>query len=110
MNKYIITNEQLHTEKGEQEFVISALYNEKRQMIEVDLSPEEETSILGDIYIGRVENVVKNLNAAFIKIGPDLTCYYSLDDYNNPFFTKKYPRKSSWWQAKSLLSKCHEKL
>ena len=77
MNKYIITNEQLHTEKGEQEFVISALYNEKRQMIEVDLSPEEETSILGDIYIGRVENVVKNLNAAFIKIGPDLTCYYS---------------------------------
>ena len=103
MNKYIITNEQLHTEKGEQEFVISALYNEKRQMIEVDLSPEEETSILGDIYIGRVENVVKNLNAAFIKIGPDLTCYYSLDDYNNPFFTKKISEKKQLVAGEELI-------
>ena len=40
---------------------------------------------LGNIYVGRVQNVVKNLNAAFIEIQNGVPCYYSLDD-NTPVY------------------------
>lgn len=93
MNNYIITHENLNSHGKEQEFIVSALYNEKKKMVEVTLDPAEEESLLGNIYIGRVENVVQNLNAAFIKIGPDQICYYSLEDYRNPLFTKKLSPK-----------------
>ena len=64
MKKYIITQEKLKTLKGEQNFIVSALYDENRKMIEVSLSSPEDEGILGNLYVGRVENVVKNLNAA----------------------------------------------
>lgn len=103
VNKYIITHERLKTQKEEQDFIVSALYNEKNEMIEVDLSSETEESILGNIYIGRVENVVKNLNAAFIKITPTQTCYYSLDDFKKPLFTKKLSNKKQLVQGEELV-------
>ncbi len=85
MNKYIITKEQ--------EFIVSALYNENKKMLEATLSPLNEEGLLGNIYIGRVENVVKNLNAAFIRISPEQICYYSMEEYKNPLFTKKISEK-----------------
>ena len=32
------------------------------------LKPLDSGSVVGNIYVGRVENVVKNINAAFIEI------------------------------------------
>lgn len=89
MTRYIITREHLR----EQEYIVSALYDENKKMIEVLPEPAESGSILGNIYIGRVENIVKNLNAAFIKITPDQKCYFSLEDLKNPIFTKKISSK-----------------
>lgn len=43
-----------------------------------ELCLEEDTSILGNIYIGKVKNVVKNLNSAFVDFGEGRTGYYSL--------------------------------
>ena len=74
MKKYIITQEKLKTVKGEQNFIVSALYDNDRKMIEASLSSPEDEGILGNLYIGRVENVVKNLNAAFIRISPKQIC------------------------------------
>lgn len=42
------------------------------------LEPEEEQSLLGTIFIGKVKNVVKNINAAFVDLGGGRTGYYSL--------------------------------
>lgn len=89
MKKYIITQENLKTRTGEQNVIVSALYDENKKMLEATLSSAGEESILGNIYIGRVENVVKNLNAAFIRISPEQICYYSMEDYRNPVFTRK---------------------
>lgn len=61
MNRYMITREKI---KG-QEYLISALYDEKKHMIEVLPEAAGETSLLGNIYVGKVENIVTNLNAAF---------------------------------------------
>lgn len=41
----------------------------------------DEESILGNIYVGRVSNIVKNINSAFIDIKKGLSCYYPLEEY-----------------------------
>ena len=109
MNKYIITHEKIKMQnREEQDFIVSALYNQGKKMIEVSLTPPDEDSLLGNIYIGRVENVVQNIRAAFVKISPEQTCYLSLDDLKNAHFTKKlsklcrkiccsYKRKPQAW-------------
>ena len=103
MKKYIITQEKLNTSNGEQDFMVSALYDENRTMLEVSLSALDEESLLGNLYIGRVENVVKNLNAAFIRISPEQICYYSMDDYKNPLFTKKVSVKKPLVEGEELV-------
>ena len=103
MKKYIITQEKLNTSNGEQDFMVSALYDENRTMLEVTLSALDEESLLGNLYIGRVENVVKNLNAAFIRISPEQICYYSMDDYKNPLFTKKVSVKKPLVEGEELV-------
>lgn len=90
-NRCLITTEEI---KG-QEYLISALYDEHKKMVEVTPVLKDKASILGNIYIGRVENVVKNLNAAFIKIGPGQNAYYSLDECENAIFTKKLSNKKA---------------
>lgn len=99
MNRYVITHEQI---KG-QEYIISALYDEKKKMIEVTPEPIAQSSILGNIYIGRVENIVENLNAAFIKISPEQKCYLSLEDLKHPFFTKKQSKQKKIVAGDELL-------
>lgn len=42
----------------------------------------EEDSILGNIYVGRVSNIVKNINAAFVDIKKGLSCYYPMEEYD----------------------------
>lgn len=42
----------------------------------------EPESILGNIYVGRISNIVQNINSAFIDIKKGLSCYMSLEDYS----------------------------
>lgn len=44
------------------------------------LNIADTDSLTGNIYIGRVENVVKNINSAFIEIENKIKCYYPLDN------------------------------
>lgn len=50
------------------------------------LKPLDSGSVVGNIYVGRVENVVKNINAAFIEIEDKQKCYYSIQDNKAPIF------------------------
>lgn len=74
------------------QFIVSALFAGDR-MIEVSCEENTEPRALGSIYVGRVKDVVKNINAAFIEISPGESCYYSLEDYKNPIFVKKSSKK-----------------
>lgn len=78
-NKLIITNYQNR--------LISAIFSEK-DLLQVNLEEEEESRLLGNIYIGKVQNIVKNINAAFVEIAPGVMSYLSLEDTNQPIFTK----------------------
>ncbi len=53
-----------------------------------ELSFEGSLGVLGNVYVGRVDNIVKNLNAAFVEIENKVLCYYSLDD-KHIFLNKK---------------------
>lgn len=49
----------------------------------------DSSSILGNIYTGKVENVVKNINAAFVEIQPGVKCYYPLEDNDKSIFLNR---------------------
>ena len=76
MNKLIFT-----TLRGRRCF---ALASEKR-VLQIEFEGDEAAEQIGTIYVGKVRNVVKNLNAAFIEYEPGVNGYYSLND--NPIHT-----------------------
>ena len=59
--------------------IVSALYDEKRPVQILADPVEERTLRIGGIYIGRISNIVKNLNAAFVEICPGVMGYLALD-------------------------------
>lgn len=59
----------------------------------VSVEQEENTPLLGNIYVGRVKNIVANINAAFIEIENGVECYYAINENKAPIFTKKAGKK-----------------
>lgn len=47
---------------------------------ELYLFPEQHRRILGNIYVGKVDKIMENIGAAFIRIAPDLQVYFPLTD------------------------------
>ncbi|WP_313128685.1 ribonuclease E/G [Anaerocolumna sp.] len=78
-NKLIITKQENQ--------IISAIY-EGNDMVQVNIDHRESISILGNIYIGKVKNIVKNINAAFVEIGDGRMCYLSLAENLYPIYVK----------------------
>ncbi len=74
--------------RNDKPYIATALYEGKR-LVEACLEEEGRQGILGNIYVGRVKDIVKNLNAAFIEIAPGKPCYYALNDMKDPIFVKK---------------------
>lgn len=67
---------------------VFAVYEDDR-MAEVNVRPAGCESILNNMYVARVHNVLKNLNAAFVEIAPGIRCFLPLEDVQQPLFTKK---------------------
>lgn len=60
--------------------IISALY-EDRHLLQVSADERRRTEIcIGGIYIGKVKNIVKNINAAFVELKPGVMSYLALDE------------------------------
>ena len=68
--------------------IISAFF-EGKDMVQVSLNASEEEGILGNIYLGKVKNIIKNINAAFVEIEDGRMCYYSLGDNHYPIMASK---------------------
>lgn len=47
----------------------------------------DKKSVLGNIYVGKVQNIVKNIHAAFVEFQKGMTGYLSLDDSFLPIHT-----------------------
>lgn len=66
--------------------IYSSLFEEQR-MIQVNVEKEEPGVVIGNIYVGKVKNIVKNINAAFVEIADQQICYLSLNDPVPPTYT-----------------------
>lgn len=53
---------------------------EDTQVMELRLAPAGKKSILGNIYVGQVENLASNIQAAFVQIAPGERCYFPLEE------------------------------
>lgn len=56
---------------------------------ELHVYPEAADSILGNIFVGKVQNVVKSIGAAFVLIDSERMGYLPLDDCIHPIYVKK---------------------
>ncbi len=65
----------------------------ERRLLEVRCRKLGQESILGNIYVGRVQKIVPNIQAAFIEIKPGLSCYYFMAEKAEPVFVKKISSK-----------------
>lgn len=89
--RIIITKAPLKEGLG-QKFFLAAAFDEKR-MTQIQVEAVSKSSILGNIYIGRVENIATNIQAAFVNIAKGVSCFLPLEEAKNAVFTKKNGKK-----------------
>ncbi len=56
------------------------IYAEDGKIIEVGVENEKQGDVLGNIYKGKVANVVQGMQAAFVSCGMERNCYLPLDE------------------------------
>ena len=67
---------------------IAVLYDDEKA-VNVDLFYEDEPFIVGNIYVAHVNDVVKNINAAFVEYDIGKKAYLSLENDPQVFFINK---------------------
>ena len=87
MNRLAITRVALK-EKSNKKHLAYIMLDEKRDFVDFQVFQEEE-SLLNSIFVARVDNIVPNINAAFLRISPKQVCYLPLEDVQNPLYVKK---------------------
>ncbi len=80
-------NELLITRK-ENKILSLQLEQGKICQIHAEETEQAQSARLGNIYIGKVRNIVKNINAAFVEFAPGQTGYLSLADPCIPMHTQ----------------------
>ena len=72
---------------------IRTYFIENDEIVEIHSSPaaggEADRHRLGDIYIGKVSNIVPNIGAAFIEVEKGINCYYDMKEADTAIFTRK---------------------
>lgn len=72
---------------------IRSFFLEDGEIVEIHCASADEESagqhLLGNVYVGRVKNIVPNIGAAFVEIESGVNCYYDMKDAENAVFTRK---------------------
>lgn len=75
-------NRLIFTHRGED---IISYYMIENEVFGINLYKSNPISI-GDVYVGVVDNIVKNIEAVFVRFNKTDTGYFSINDNKNPFF------------------------
>ncbi len=60
------------------------LHMQDKKLISVQVYDESETSLVGNIYVGKVINIAHGVDAAFVEISKGFTCFLPLSEVKNP--------------------------
>jgi len=87
MHRLAITRVALNEKLNEKRLAYIML-DEKRDFVDFQVFNDEE-SLLDSIFVARVDNIVPNINAAFVRISPNQVCYLPIEDALAPLYVKK---------------------
>lgn len=87
MNRLAITRVSMN-EKSNKKHLAYIMLDEKRDFVDFQVFNDEE-SLLNSIFVARVDNIVPNIKAAFVRISPKQICYLPLEDIKSPLYVKK---------------------
>lgn len=90
-------------------FLITALYEDEK-LVEVFADDPKSKDLLDRIYVGKVKNVVKNIQAAFIDIGQGEEGYYSLIENKHPIFLSPKKNDTLVQGDELLVQVCRDKI
>lgn len=93
MNRLAITRVAVN-EKSNNKHLAYIMLDEKRDFVDFQIFHEDE-SLLNSIFVARVDNIVPNINAAFVRISPTQVCYLPLVDCKSPLYVKKQSEKKA---------------
>jgi len=88
--------------------IISALFD-GMDLVQVSLSPSKDNEILGNIYLGKVKNIVKNINVAFVEIADGRMCYYAMAENRYPIMANQ-PKPEEGEKLKEIQVKIGDEL
>lgn len=92
MHRLAITRVSLK-EKSNKKHLAYIMLDEKRDFVDFQVF-QEENSLLNNIYVARVDNIVPNIKGAFVRISPKQVCYLPLEDVNAPLYVKKQSERN----------------
>lgn len=98
MNRIILTK----IVKNSQKYIVYAIMDEAGDYKDFRLFPENDT-IVNDIYAARVNKILPGINAAFVSISQNQSCYLSLNDAVSPIYTNKRSKKPQLCEGDEIL-------
>ena len=90
-------------EKNHKNYIAYILLDENRKICDLQVFEPEEETLLNNIYVGYVEKVVPNIQAAFVRIANGQKGYLPLKDLRAPVFTHKQSEKKQISEGDELL-------
>ena len=72
------------------------------RIIDLQIAAKDKESLLGNIYVGKVSKIAPHINAAFIDIKPNFSCYYPLGK-NKVFYATSIPKRDTLKAGDELL-------
>lgn len=90
MNKVVITRISI----SNIEYIAYIELNENRDISNFQLY-NASMSYLNNVYVARVENILPNINSAFVRISDSKNCYLSLNNSTSCIYTKKNSKKTA---------------
>lgn len=87
MNRLAITRVSMK-EKSNNKHLAYIMLDEKRNFADFQIF-QEDNSLLNNIYVARVDNIVPNIKGAFVRISQKQVCYLPLEDVKSPLYVKK---------------------
>ncbi len=75
--------------RNEDKILTIQIENDRIEKIQAE--PADASSVLGNVYVGKVRNIVKNINAAFVEFRQGEMGYLSLKQKNCPIHTDGVP-------------------
>lgn len=67
---------------------LMTLHVQDKRILSLQVYETNSESLVGNIYIGKVQNITKGVDAAFVEIAKGFTCFLPLSEIKNPVMVK----------------------